>query len=150
MIMKLMLKAAALAATLSFACATPAMAQSNPMVGGDLVEVSSITIDDGHGLDYAKHLAGMWRQQQEYAKSQGWITGYEVLANVNKRPGEPDVILVVRFKSIPDAAEDERRAKQFRDNVKQTDAQMQAASGERAKYRKVLGSQLWQVLNFRN
>jgi hypothetical protein len=147
--MKMIRSAAVLAASMSLAWAMPALAQSNPMVGGDLVEVSSITVDDGHGLDYAQHLAGMWRKQQEYAKSQGWITGYEVLANVNKRPGEPDLILVVRFKSIPDAAEDERRAKQFRENVKLTDAQMEAASGERAKYRKVLGSQLWQVLNFR-
>lgn len=148
--MKVMLKAAVLAATLTLACASPAIAQTDPMVGGELVDVASISVDDGHYLDYARHLAGMWRKQQEYAKSQGWITGYEVLANVHKRPGEPDVILVTRYKSVPDAAEGERRAKQFRDNVKMTDAQMEAASGERAKYRKVLGSQLWQVMNFRN
>ena len=148
--MKVMLKAAVLAATLTLACASPAIAQTDPMVGGELVDVASISVDDGHYLDYARHLAGMWRKQQEYAKSQGWITGYEVLANVHKRPGEPDVILVTRYKNVPDAAEGERRAKQFRDNVKMTDAQMEAASGERAKYRKVLGSQLWQVMNFRN
>lgn len=148
--MKVLTKAAVLAASMSLAFATPAGAQSDPMVGGDLVDVSSISIDDGHYLDYANHLAGMWRKQQEYAKSQGWITGYEVLANVHKRPGEPDLILVTRYKSVPDAAEGERRAKQFRDNVKMTDAQMEAASGERAKYRKVMGSQLWQALNFRN
>lgn len=142
-------KAAVLAASLSLAFATPALAQSDPMVGGDLVEVSAISIDDGHYLDYANHLAGMWRANQEYAKSQGWITGYEVLANVNKRAGEPDLILVVRFKSIPDAAEGERRNKMYRDHVKLTDAQMEAASGDRAKFRKVLGSQLWQVLSFR-
>jgi hypothetical protein len=148
--MKVLTKAAVLAASMSLVFATPAGAQSDPMVGGDLVDVSSISIDDGHYLDYANHLAGMWRKQQEYAKSQGWITGYEVLANVHKRPGEPDLILVTRYKSVPDAAEGERRAKQFRDNVKMTDAQMEAASGERAKYRKVMGSQLWQALNFRN
>ncbi len=148
--MKMIRCAAVLAASMSLALAMPAMAQSNPMTGGELVEVSSISVDDGHALDYAQHLAGMWRKQQEYAKSQGWITGYEVLANVNKRPGEPDLILVVRYKSVADAAEEERRARQFRDNVKMTDAQMEAASGERAKYRKVMGSQLWQVLNFRN
>jgi hypothetical protein len=142
-------KAAVLAASLSLAFAAPALAQTDPMMGGDFVDVSAISIDDGHYLDYANHLAGMWRANQEYAKSQGWITGYEVLANVNKRAGEPDLILVVRFKSIPDAAEGERRAKMYRDHVKLTDAQMEAASGDRAKFRKVLGSQLWQVLSFR-
>lgn len=142
-------RAAILAASLSLAFATPALPQSDPMIGGALVEVSSISIDDGHYLDYANHLAGMWRANQEYAKSQGWISGYEVLANVHKRPGEPDLILVVRFPSIPDAAENERRAKMYRDHVKLTEAQLEAASGSRAKFRKVLGSQLLQVLEFR-
>jgi len=147
--MKTLRRAAILAASLAFAFATPVMAQSDPMVGGDYVEVSSISVDDGHYRDYANHMAGAWRTNQEYAKSQGWITGYEVLANVNKRPGEPDLILVVRFKSTPDAAESERAAKMFPDHGKQSDAQMEAASGDRAKFRKVLGSQLWQVLDFR-
>lgn len=55
----------------------------------------------------------------------------------------------MHFRKVTAKQVAERWAKQFRDNVKLTDAQMQAASGERAKYRKVLGSQLWQVLNFR-
>lgn len=142
-------RAAVLAASLSLAFATPALAQSDPMTLGEFVEVSSITIDDGHYLDYANHLAGMWRANQEYAKSQGWISGYEVLNNANKRPGEPDLILVVRFKNFADAAESERRGKMYREHVKMTDAQLESASGDRAKYRKVLGSQLWQVLNFK-
>ena len=147
--MKMLRRAAILAASLSLAFATPVLAQSDPMSGGEYVEVSSITIDDGHYLDYASHLASTWRANNEYAKSQGWISGYEVLANVNKRPGEPDLILVVRFKSLPDAAESERRGKMYRDHMKTTDAQMEAASAGRAKFRKVLGSQLWQVLNFK-
>lgn len=147
--MKMLRHAAVLAASLSLAFAAPALAQSDPMIGGDYVEVSSISIDDGHYLHYANFLASQWRANQEYAKSQGWITGYEVLGNPFKRPGEPDLILVVRFKSMPDAAEGDRRAKMYRDHVKLTDAQMEAASGDRAKYRKVLGSQLLQVLNFR-
>jgi hypothetical protein len=142
-------RAAVLAASVSLAFAAPVMAQSNPMIGGEYLEVAAISIDDGHFLDYANHLAGIWRAQQEYAKAQGWISGYEVLNNVNPRHGEPDVILVTRFKSFADPAEEDRRNKQYSDHVKQTETQMQAASGERAKYRKVLSSQLWQVLNFR-
>jgi hypothetical protein len=147
--MKIIRRAAVMAASLAFVFAVPLAAQTDPFVSGDYVQVSSITVDDGHDLDYANFLAGQWRDRQEFAKAQGWITGYEVLANVNKRPGEPDLILVVRFKSMPDSAESLRRDAAMRDHTKQTDAQMAAASGERAKYRHQLGSQLWQVLNFK-
>ena len=142
-------KAAVMAASLALAWSVPGIAQNYPMTGGEYVEVSSITIEDGHDVDYANYLAGQWRANQEYAKSQGWITGYEVLGNVNKRPGEADLILVVRYKSIPEGAEGERRGAQMREHLKQTDTQMAAASGDRAKYRHVLGSTLWQVLNFK-
>jgi hypothetical protein len=142
-------RAAILAASLAFVFATPALPQSDPTKPGEYVEVGSISVDDGHFLDYARFLADDWRKRQEYAKQQGWISGYEVLANVNRRPGEPDLILVTRYKSIPDSAESQRRDEAMRAYVKQTDTQMEAASGERAKYRRQLGSQLWQVLEFR-
>lgn len=146
--MQYLRRAAVLAASLSLAFATPAFAQADPFVQGDFVEVASITIDDGHYLDYAQFLADTWRSEQEYAKSQGWITGYEVLTNVHRRSGEPDLILVVRSRALADGAENERRNKLFLAHMKATDAQMEAASGARAKYRKVLGVTLWQVLNF--
>lgn len=141
--------AALLAASISLAFAMPAMAQNFPMNPGEYVDVSSITVDDGHFMDYANFLASTWRARQEYAKSQGWITGYEVLSNVDKRPGEPDLILVVRFKSLPDAAEQMKRDDAMRAYAKETDAQMAAASAERAKYRHVLGSQLFQAMTFK-
>ena len=142
-------KAAVMVASLTLAWSVPGMAQTDPFVPGDYVEVSSVTIDDGHGLEYAQFLAGQWRDRQEFAKKQGWIDGYEVLANVNARHGEPDLILVVRYKSLPDAAEQMKRDDAMRAYSKQTDAQMQAASGDRAKYRHLVGSQLWQELKFK-
>ena len=148
--MKMLNRVAIAAASLTLAFATPAFAQtSDPFVGGDYVEVSSVTIDDGHYLDYANFLAATWRAQQDFGKAQGWITGYEVLGNANKRPGEPDLILVTRFKNFADGAEGDRRNKMFLDHMKATDVQMEAASGDRAKYRHVIGSQLWQVMAFR-
>ena len=147
--MNLVRHAAVLAASVTFALANPVQAQTNPLMAGEYVEVSSITIDDGHSLDYANFLAGYWRAQEDYAKSQGWITSYEIMANIHKRPGEPDLYLVERRKTIPDAKEVERREQMMRDHVKLTDAQMEAASGERAKFRHVIGSSLMQVLNYR-
>lgn len=149
--MNTMRRAAVLAASISLAFAAPLAAQvSDPFIGGDYVEVGSISVDDGHYLDYAKYLAGQWRKQQDFAKAQGWITSYEVLVNANRRAGEPDIILVTRFKNFADGAEGDRRNKAFLDHMKATDVAMEAGSGERAKYRKFLGSQLWQELDWRN
>jgi hypothetical protein len=147
--MRKLMFAAMLAAPFAIALSTPAAAQNYPFTPGDYEEVSMIDITDGGGLDYANFLATTWKKNQEYAKSKGWITGYQVLANVNNRPGEPDLYLVVSFSSMPDAAEDERRTQAYRDFMKQSDAQMDAASGDRAKYRTVMGSFLLRQLKFK-
>jgi hypothetical protein len=141
------LKLAAFAAvTLAFAAPLPALAQNDPFTGGDYMTVTGVSIDDGHYLDYASFLSGYFKAQEDFAVKQGWQTSWEILANVNARKGEPDLYLVRRFKNIPDSAEGERRAQMIRDNVKMTDAQMEAASGNRAKFRHVEGTMLLQVL----
>jgi hypothetical protein len=129
--------------------AAPAAAQNMPMTSGDYVEMTSVSIDDGHNMDYANFLATKWKAQEEFAKSQGWITGYEILANANKRPGEPDLYLVVRYRSLPDAAEQAHRDQVMHDHAKMDDAAMDADSAGRAKFRHVTGSQLLQVLAFK-
>jgi hypothetical protein len=148
--MKTMRFAALAAAIVSLASATPVLAQSEfPFVSGDYVDMSMITIEDGHSLDYANFLAASWKKQQEFAKSQGWITGYEVLSNVDKRPGEPDIYLVTTFKTMPDAAESTKRDEAFLKFMATTDTQMEKASGERATYRHVIGSMLLQKLEWK-
>ena len=141
--MKQMLKAAALAVTLSLACATPALADDPwPTDTGDYVEVGMISVADGHDLDYMNFLAGQWRKTQDFAKAQGWITGYEILANLNKRQGEPDYYLITRFARIPDKAEEKKRDEAYDAYIKMTQAELLAGSAERAKYRTQMGSQM--------
>ena len=95
-------RAVMLAASLTLAHAAPALAQdAYPMTSGDYVVLSAIQIDDGHTLDYLNHLTGQWRRGQEFAKSQGWITSYEVMANAYPRKGEPDIYLLVRSPVSP-------------------------------------------------
>lgn len=147
--MKKLLFAAIVAAPFVVAVSSPAMAQNYPFMPGDYEEVAMIEVSDGAGLEYANYLATTWRKNQEFAKSKGWITGYQVLSNVNNRPGEPDLYLVTSFSSMPDGAEDERRNQAYRDFMKQSDAEMAAASGDRAKYRKVLGSFLLRQMKFK-
>ena len=142
------LRFAALAAvTLAFAA--PALAQNDPFMGGDYVSVTGVSLDDGHYLDYATFLSGFYKDQEQYAVKQGWETSWEILANVHPRKGEPDLYLIRRFKDIPTGAEGERRAQMIRDNVKMSDAQMEAASGDRAKFRHVDSTMLLQELKWR-
>jgi hypothetical protein len=138
------------AAAISLAGAGPALADSEyPMVPGNYVDVAMLTIDDGHNLEYAKFLAGVWRKQEEFAKSQGWITDYAVMENVDKRPGEPDIYLMTYFKSMPDTAESMKRDEAYRKFMATTDTQMEQASAQRASYRHQLGSMLLQELKFK-
>lgn len=145
--MRVMLKAAVAAATLSFACATPALADDPwPTEDGDYVQVSMVSVNDGHDLEYMNHLAGQWRKGQDFAKSQGWISGYEILVNSNKRPGEPDYYLVTRFPRFVDKAEAKKRADAYEAHMKQTVSELQAGSAARSKYRTLMGTQLMQAL----
>ncbi|WP_296677507.1 hypothetical protein [Novosphingobium sp.] len=135
-------KAAILAASISLAYATPVLADDYPVEPGDYVSIGMISIEDGHDLEYMNYLSGLWRRNQDYAKAQGWITSYEILTNENRRAGEPDVYLVTRFKEFANTAEDKRRSDLMQAQMKMTDAEMQAASAGRAKYRTQMGSQL--------
>lgn len=141
--------AAIMAAPLALAISTSASAQDSPFTPGDYEEVGMIDVSDGGGLEYATYLANTWKKNQEFAKSKGWITGYQVLANIHARPGEPDLYLVTSFSSMPDAAEDEKRSAAYRDFMKQSDAQMEAASGDRSKYRTLMGSFMLRQLKFK-
>ena len=148
-VMKKTMLAAMLAVPFAVALSAPAMAQNYPMTSGDYEEVGMIDVSDGGGYEYATFLATTWKKNQEFAKSKGWIKGYQVLANVHPRPGEPDLYLVTTFSSLPDAAEEEKRNEAYRDFMKQSDAQMDAASGDRTKFRTVMGSFMLRQLNFK-
>ncbi|MFM5930906.1 MAG: hypothetical protein ACKOPQ_08365 [Novosphingobium sp.] len=148
--MKIVRHAAFAAASLCLAFSAPALAQSAyPMDQGDFVEISAISVDDGHNLDYLNHVAGMWRKGQDFAKSQGWITSYEVMSNVHPRKGEPDIYLIVRFPRMTDAAEDVKRDEAYRAHMQRTVTQLETESGDRAKYRRLAGSMLLRELRFK-
>ncbi|OYU34169.1 hypothetical protein [Novosphingobium sp. PASSN1] len=139
-------------AAVALACAAPvvASAQQLPVVPGDYVSVSTISVDDGHDLDYINHLAGMWRKGQDFAVKQGWITLYEILSNEYKRPGEPDYYLITRFAKFADPAEEDKREAAYTAYMAMNNTQMQAASADRAKYRHQMGSMLLRSWKWRN
>ena len=135
------------AATLLFAA--PAPAQDVPVVGGDYWTVSEITIDDGHFGDYADHLAGLYRKSIDFQKSKGWIKASYMLANVNKRVGEPDLYLVTIADRPSTPAEDESRNKEINAYLQSSDRQGDSQSGARAKYRHLGGTMLLQEQVYR-
>lgn len=137
-----------LLASASLALATPqvALAQDQfPVEGGDYVDVGMIKIDDGHALDYANFLADKWRKDQDFAKSQGWISNYQIWVNQFPRDGEADVYLITWFPKFADKAEEAARDKAYFDYMKTNTTELQTESGQRAEYRHVMGSMLFRV-----
>lgn len=147
--MKRLMFAAAAAACLLFSAPLLAQANENPWKGGAYWDVTGIHVEDGSGLAYAQHLAGQWRQSQDYAKSKGWIQGYHVLNNEFPREGEPNIYLVTVFTQFASPEESDRRGAEYRAYMKTTQSQMQAAAAKRAAIRKVGSSMLLQELVIR-
>lgn len=129
--------------------ATPAAAQDYPLKTGNFWNVAEITVDDGHFGDYADHLAGQYRKVQDFAKSKGWIKDHYILANINKRAGEPDLYLVTISDHITTPAEDVAREKEFNTFLATSARQGDKESGTRAKYRKLGGNMLLQELVYK-
>lgn len=140
--MKNLMMATAMLVAAPLAMPTAAAAQEFPLVAGDYAEVGGIFVKDGASFKYAMHLAGSWKRNQEFAKSQGWITDYKIYINENPREGEPNVYLMTTFASLPDAAEGERRQKVYDAWAKDTAMQREAESGNRAEYRTIKSSML--------
>jgi len=135
------------AATMLFAF--PAAAQDFPVKGGDYWTVGEITIDDGHFGDYADHLAGLYRKSMDFQKSKGWIKASYILANVNKRAGEPDLYLVTIADRPTTPAEDDQRAKETNAFLQSSARQADAQSAGRAKFRHLGGNMLLQEMTYR-
>lgn len=141
---------AAAAAGLAFALPQAASAQSAwPIVSGDYVEVGMIKVDDGHALDYANFLATQWRKSQDFAKAQGWISDYQIWWNTHARGDEADIYLITWIPKMTTPAEEDAREIAYSKHMAMTEAEMQAASGKRADYRRQVGAMLMREQKFR-
>ncbi len=121
-----------------------------PFIGGDYWEVTGIKTADGGGLKYARWLAGEWRKNSEFAKSQGWIKDFMVISNVHARSDEPDLYLIRVFENMATVAEGEARRKEYMAWVKKSMDKMSEESGNRASFRTVMSTSLLQHMKFRN
>ena len=133
-----------LAGPVALTFAGPAAAEQWPLAPGDYTEVTGIDIADGGDLAYAKWIATQWADNQKFAISKGWIKSYNIYYNVHKRQGEPSMFLSVTYTDWADNAEQEARAKAYQEHMKRTNAQLDAESGDRAKFRTVMSTTLLQ------
>ncbi len=133
----------------SLMTAAAALAQEWPLVPGNYWEVTGIEIKDGGALKYAQFLATEWKENSEYAKSQGWIKDYMIFSNVHARANEPDLYLVTVTETMVSGAESEKRQQAYIAWRKKTLEQMMSESGNRAEYRDVMSDSLLQELKIR-
>jgi hypothetical protein len=138
----------AMVGALALAVSLPATAQDeNPWKAGNYWNVTGIHVKDGGGLKYAQYLATEWVRNQEYAKSQGWISDFMVLSNTHPREGEPNLYLITISPSLPSSDEADKRGRMMREFNKTTIAQMNAQSAGRTEIREVGGQmQLRQLM----
>tara|TARA_R110001599_G_scaffold61314_2_gene170383 strand:- start:2192 stop:2644 length:453 start_codon:yes stop_codon:yes gene_type:complete len=148
-LMKKMMMATAMIVAAPMALSTPAMADEFPLKAGDYTTMTGIYLEDGGGTAYANYLASEWKKNQDFAKSKGWISDYKIFYNIDRRDGEPMLYLTQTFPSMPSGAEIEKRDKEWEEFDKRTNAQLDAASGNRAKFRKVTGSMTLQEAKIR-
>ena len=139
-------KILALAALASCAFAMPAMAQQSSYKLGPMWTSARIDVEDGQYENYMDWLMKVWESNQAFAKSQGWILDYHILDSVNPRDGEPDLILITRFADMPSVAEIERRNAIMNQRMNQDDHSADAASGQRNKMRRQMGSVLYREI----
>ena len=140
---KLLLGAAALTMALA---SVPAPAQDSAVKAGPLWQAGRIYVEDGQFENYMDYLTKTWMAQQEFARSQGWLLEYHILSSVNPRDGEPNIILLTRYNDFPSAAEVERRSDLMNKHMRLTDRSAAAASGDRMKMRKLMGSALYREM----
>lgn len=143
MLRNLLIGAAALAAATMSA---PAVAQQSSMKPGAMWTAARIAVEEGQMQNYMDFLTKTWMANQEYSRSQGWLLDYHVLQSINPRDGEPNIVLITRFADMPTAAEAARRGDILDKRMNQDDHTAAAASGERNKMRKLMGSVLYREM----
>lgn len=136
---------------LSVSAMSIAQAQEEPpFIPGDYWQVTGVKTADGAGLKYARWLAGEWRKNSEFAKSQGWIKDFMVINNVHARADEPDLYLIRVFENMATVEEGEKRRKAYMAWAKRSMDEMAAESGNRAEYRTIMSTSLLRQMKFRD
>ena len=123
-------------------------AQEHAYTEGQVVEVTSVKVQDGQFENYMKFLDGPYKASMEAAKKAGLVTDYGVYGAQAHNPQEADLYLVVFYPNM--AVFDGMQAKMDAITAKATGlniTQAEEASGNRSKtMRTILGQELLREL----
>ena len=118
-------------------------AQEHAYTEGQVVEVTSVKVQDGQFDNYLKFLDGPYKATMDAAKKAGLVTDYGVYGAEPHNPQEADLYLVVFYPNM--AVFDGMQAKMDAIAAKATGmnvAQSQEASGKRSQtMRTILGTE---------
>lgn len=145
--MKKMLTAALLATGL--ALAAPAAAQESAYTPGTYWTVQGIIVEDGQFENYMDYIASTYRRSQDFARTNGWITSYTILQNINRRNDEPHLYLITEFPRMATPQEEMERERRTNEHMRQTTRQATEMSGQRVKMRTLGNNILLQKLDLR-
>ena len=126
-----------------------ALAQDD-YVGGTYWTVTGVDTKPGHFDDYMGDLNNKWRKSMEMLIKDDKVVSYQVFGNVNPRANEPDLWLLVEWKSgaslldTPQSYFDVQSAKLFGSTQKSDDANI-----KRGDLRTIMENTLMRELSFK-
>lgn len=138
----------------AIASSAPASAQSQARESvytpGGYWNVQAIHVEDGQFENYMDYISATYDRSQQFARRSGWITGYDILVNVNAREGEPDLYLVTRMARLATPQEEVERERRVHEHMSQTTREASQQSGQRVTMRRLGSSMLLQELDLRS
>lgn len=141
-----MLVAAGLATMLTAALPPRVMAQESSYKLGTVWQADRVKVLPGQFENYLDYLAGRWKKIQEFAKKEGLVVSYRVLAVNSARADEPDLILIVEYKDYLTTAQQEAFGKKLNAHLAEDDRKAEAGGAARGAMRTSLGSIEYQEL----
>ena len=117
---------------------------------GNVVAVSEVHIKPGMFNAYINDLNNVWRKYIEEQMKDGSVVGYNVLANVAARDGEPDLYLTVTYANWAAFDLGEEYFNNIRDKVIGSADVMRSAGIKRGELRTLGSSYNLQEVKFRD
>jgi hypothetical protein len=143
------IKKALLISTLALSISSITLAQESSYTYGTVWEAHGIRVLPGQFENYMDHLAAGWKDVYEYAKKEGYVVDYHVLASNHARVGEPDLILVIEYKDYVKTAEYEAFQKKIDEMLSTNERKADKEYGERESMRETLSSYQYHELNLK-
>lgn len=100
--------------------------------------------------DYIEDIGGLWRSQMEKMKEDGKVVSYHLMTNVHPRDGEPNLWLMVQWKSAGDMLDTPWEYwDALTDDIVGSREKSEKLAVDRGKLRTIMGDTLARELTFK-